>query len=210
MLPGPGTLFLLVLPLAAALVVLLSRPGAVRGLLDLRLKGLSLLWAAAAVKFVQLSDAGWAQPLLEPLGGLVPELAIWTLGIAFTVINLPALPSQARPALCLLAAGFTLNSLVTVLNGAMPFSVDAARTAGFSEDMIATSGPLYVAITDRTMLPVFADVIPVPFLQKVISAGDVLMFIGIAWLVVALARHGVKRAPSRTVARTRGGVHEEE
>jgi hypothetical protein len=210
MLPGPGTLFLLVLPLGAALAVLLIRPGAIRGLLDLRLKGLSLLWAAAAVKLVQLSEAGWAQPLLEPHGGLVPELAIWTLGVAFVAINLPVLPTKARMALCLLAVGFTLNTLVTVLNGAMPFSVQAARTAGFSEDVIATSGPLYVAVSDQTMLPVLADVIPVPLLQKVISIGDVLMFIGIAWLVVVLARHGFKVSLGRTDACGRGGVHAQE
>lgn len=190
-LPGPGTLFLILLPLVAALVVLLSWRGAVRGLLDLRLRWLSLLWAAVAVKVLQLSGIGWAGKILTAHGGLVPELAIWTLGIAFAVLNLATLPRRARAPLVVLVLGFTANTLVTVLNGAMPFSAPAARTAGFSEEMIGNSGPFYETISSQTLLPVLADVIPVPLLQKVVSVGDVLMFVGIASLVVALASGAV-------------------
>lgn len=200
--PGPRMLFLMLLPLLVALVLLLRRPGGVRGMLSLRLRALPLLWAAAAVKFLQLSEAGWAGPFLEWHNGLLPVLIIWVFGVAFTLLNLRAVPRTAKFALGVFAVGFTLNTLTTVLNGGMPFSVKAAHAAGLPEKTIAASGALHEPVSDGTVLAVFADIIPVPLLQKVVSIGDVLMFAGLAALVVVLARQGAA-APCPT---TGGGT----
>jgi uncharacterized protein DUF5317 len=188
---------LMLLPVVAALLVLIARPNGARALLGLRLRALPLVWSAAALQFLHLSGAGWAGPLLQWRNGLLAELATWAFGLAFILLNLRAVPSGARCALCVLTLGFTLNTLTTVLNGAMPFSAGAARAAGIPEPLIAAPAPHYEQATEETALAVFADVIPVPLLQKVISIGDLLMFIGITALLVIMAHTvGPPRLPA--------------
>jgi hypothetical protein len=188
----------MILPIALALALLAFRPGGLRALSRLRLRGLVLIWAAAAVQFVRVTDQPWATAFLEYRGGALPVALMWVLAVMFVAVNFSPLPWRMRVGFGVLAVGFTLNTLVIVLNGAMPFSAQAARWAGLSEQVIAEAGSRYQQTSAGTSLAALGDVIPVPVLQKVVSVGDLLMFVGISWLLVALAWRGTGSEPPRS------------
>jgi hypothetical protein len=185
----------MILPIAVALVVLSFRPGGLRALSRLRFRGLPLIWIAAAVQFVRVTDQPWATAFVQFRGGALPVALMWVLAMAFVAVNLSPLPWRMRAGLGALALGFTLNTLVIVSNGGMPFSARAARSAGIPEQLIAETGTRYQQTSGGTSLVLLGDVIPVPLLQKVISVGDVLMFVGICWLLVAFAWWGTRSEP---------------
>jgi hypothetical protein len=180
----------MLLPIAFALALLAFRPGGLRALLRLHLRGLPLIWIAAAVQFVRVTEQSWAAAFLEYRGGALPVALMWVLAVTFVAVNFPASSWRMRAGFGALALGFTLNTVVIVVNGGMPFSARAARWAGLSEQVIADAGTRYQQTAAGTRLTALGDVIPVPLLQKVISVGDVLMFVGISWLLVALAWRG--------------------
>ena len=187
MVPGSRMLVLMALPvvIAAAIVLLVGRTE-FRALLSLRLRVLWLMWAAAAIQFLRVTDPEWAAWLLLPLGGVWTILLTWTFAVAFCVVNLATIPPRARLAMAVLVIGFSMNSLTMAVNHGMPFSPDSARVAGFSEQEIATPVPGKHPQDSDTSLMIISDVVPVPGLQKVLSVGDILMLLGLTWLLVRL------------------------
>jgi hypothetical protein len=175
----------MVLPIAVAVAILAFRPGGLHALSRLRLRGLALIWAAAAVQVVRVTDQSWAAAFLEYRGGALPVVLMWALGVTFVAVNLVSLSRRMRVGFGMFAVGSTLNTLVIVLNGGMPFSGRAARRAGLPEQVIAETGTRYHQTSAETTAASLGDVIPVPLLQKVVSVGDVLLFVGISWLLVA-------------------------
>ena len=182
--PGWRLWALMLLPIVIALIVLATRRGGLRALQSIRLRGLSLIWAAAVVQFIRISDPMWASAVLRPGDGVLPVVLIWLLGVAFVAVNLRSRSEHVRLGLGVFALGFTLNTVTIALNGGMPVSAWAAHKAGFSERAIAASN----TSSAETVLRIFADAIPVPALGIVLSPGDLLMFAGICWLIIALAR----------------------
>jgi hypothetical protein len=195
--PGWRTLTLMILPIAVALALLAFRPGGLRALSHLRLRGLALIWTAAAVQFLRVTDQSWATAFLEYRGGALPVALMWVLAVMFVAVNFSPLPWRMRVGFGALAVGFTLNTLVIVLNGGMPFSAQAARWAGLPEQVIAEAGTRYQQTSAETSFAALGDVVPVPLLQKVVSVGDLLMFVGISWLLIALAWRGAGSEPLR-------------
>jgi hypothetical protein len=177
-------------------------------MLDFRLRGLPLLWVAVLVKIASQVSPGWAEPVVQAHGGLIPVLATWMLGVAFTVVNLRALSPGARSALGAFTVGFTLNSLAIGLNGgAMPFAARAAQRAGVPADLITTPTAGHIPIAHQTRVDFLADVIPLPGLGAVVSAGDLLMAAGISILIINVVWHGAQRfrpSPQPTATAIRG------
>lgn len=186
--PDWRLLTLMLLPLAAAVVAVGLRHGNLRGLLRVRLRAVWLIWLAAAVQILRAGDPVAAGAVLHYRHGMLPMLATWFLGAAFVLVNLRGRAGAARAGLVALVLGFTLNTLVVVVNGKMPFSAGAARRVGFTEQAITQTSARYAPVSRHTMLPAFGDLIPVPPLGSVVSVGDLLMFAGIAVVLVALAR----------------------
>jgi uncharacterized protein DUF5317 len=120
--------------------------------------------AGALIQFVRTRDPHWA-------GAVIPIVAMWLLGVALVVANLRAIPPRARSGAGILAAGFSLNTLVIVFNGAMPFAATTARLAGFSTGAIQAPAYGHAPIAAETALAAFADLIPVPGLGLVVSIG---------------------------------------
>lgn len=77
-----------------------------------------------------------------------------------------------------LLAGILLNMAVILLNGGM-MPVDAAQAAAVGLPMDSRPLPRHQPLTERTILPVLGDVIPVAPLRKVVSIGDLVAGIGI-------------------------------
>jgi len=75
--------------------------------------------------------------------------------------------------------GILMNFTVIALNGGMPVLTEAVVIAGGASEL-ALSGR-YVLLTEETVIPFFADVIPLP--GAVLSLGDVFLAIGIGALL---------------------------
>jgi hypothetical protein len=103
-----------------------------------------------------------------------------------------------RVALAVAATGALANALATALNGGMPFSVPAARSVGLD----VTGAPGHVPIDASTLLVPLADLVPVPGLAMVFSVGDVLLWTGLAAVLVLAATAGSTRPPGDAA-----GVH---
>jgi hypothetical protein len=159
-----------VLVLAACLLALLSPLLAGRslaGLLQVRLAGLPLVWAALLVQVVAVEVP------LPHLLAAGTHLASYVLAAAFLWLNrdLRGLPVVALGAAC--------NAGTIALNGGtLPASAAAVRLAGIDAD----EQFLNSAVLPDPVLPWLGDVFawpqPLP-LANVFSVGDVLIVIGV-------------------------------
>jgi hypothetical protein len=85
------------------------------------------------------------------------------------------------------ALGLVMNLAPIVANGRMPFSTDAAHSAGITE---AEKAEHEASIKNEsadgdTQMAWMGEVIPVRPIRKVIGVGDVFIMAGIAWLISA-------------------------
>jgi hypothetical protein len=153
-------------------------------------------WGAAllglAAQGITLPEAG------RFAGGVVAASYACLLG--FVAVN------RRLPATLLMGAGLALNLAVTLPNGGMPVSQDAIRIAGGHDITIADRRHQIAASGD--VLAPLGDTIPLPKpIGVVVSPGDLLLYAGIAWFVVAVmcGRFGENyRAPSRWFQMYRG------
>jgi hypothetical protein len=121
---------------------------------------------------------------VRALGLLTPLPLLAYLG-AIVAVGLVALLNARLPGVVLVAAGSFLNVAVIALNGGMPVDFALAR----SVDAVSYEADrLHVALTDRTVAPFLADVIPLPIFRSVYSIGDVVIAAGAFWLPFAWLR----------------------
>ena len=106
--------------------------------------------------------------------------------------NLPRRPSIARLPFGLLAAGFALNVAVMAPNQGMPVSRAALDAVGApaAADVAAGNLDKHVAMDGDTALPWLGDVVALPPLRMVVSAGDLVMAGGIVLLVGVMMAGG--------------------
>lgn len=107
--------------------------------------------------------------------------------IAFVVLN------RRLPGAWLIAAGLGLNLLVIIPNGGMPVSLRAAAIAGFDPSSYLDSAIKHREMGPDTVLWFLGDVIPMPFIKKVVSIGDLVLGIGVFLLIERLVRYSPKR-----------------
>lgn len=164
-------ILVLVLVIVAAILGLI-RGGSLEPLAETKFRWVPVLFGAVVV---QLGFDLWNPEWLSEAGGLAVLLASHAAVALFFGLN------WRLPGMALAAVGFLLNVIVIAANGAMPISERAAEAAGLEnfEDF----GIKHERLDEGTALPWLADVIPLPGTGKIISAGDVLLAGGIAWLV---------------------------
>jgi uncharacterized protein DUF5317 len=184
-----------VLAALAGLVAGLALGGHPRNLLDLRLRAWPLLLLPLAWRIAQLiagDDAPWER-------GVLPYVfpAELLLLVVFAAWNwrLPLLP--------LIGAGAALNALVVAVNGGrMPIPLALVRTIGGSAAAahlaaVGSSGS-YTVLGPHTRLPWLADVILLPGpLPRALSAGDVMLMIGLCGAVAMLLLNKSSRLRAR-------------
>jgi Family of unknown function (DUF5317) len=105
-------------------------------------------------------------------------VVLWSNVLVITFIAL----NRGLPGMTAMAVGLFLNVVVITANGAMPVSPAAVEAAGLSEAPTELSLKHEVLGPD-TALPWLADIIPLPNLKEVLSAGDLVLMAGIAALV---------------------------
>jgi hypothetical protein len=173
---------LVVVALAAGVLTGLLLGGGVRDLGRVRLGGLGLLAGGAVCEF---AGSRWGAGAVGT--GLL--IAGYVLLIAF------ALRNAATPGMVLVAVGLLANLTVIAVNGGMPVRGLPAGT---------TFGPRHHGERPGDHLTGLADVVPVGPLGETVSAGDIVLSLGVATVVVVLMRPRSRRrltpprAPSPT------------
>ncbi|MBD0293223.1 MAG: DUF5317 domain-containing protein [Jiangellaceae bacterium] len=143
--------------------------------------------------------------VLGVLGGWVwqPLLAIMS-GLAWLTIAYYAWVNRAVQGAALVAFGLAANSLVLVLNAAVPVSLDAAERADADPAQLLEPAFHTPAAAD-TLLPWLGKTVPVAFPPRpeVVSPGDVAVAAGLALAI------GMGMRPPRRPAEPEHAVEEE-
>jgi Family of unknown function (DUF5317) len=177
-------MLLLLTIVAAAIVAGYVMGGGLSGFERLKLKWWGLAPGGLALQFVSPTELGGVERdtvgLFLLVGSYVPLLVFAARNVA-----LAGYP--------LILAGLALNLLVIFVNGGMAVTEQALVRSG-QEDAVAIlreegDGKHHLADEEEDVLLVLGDVIPVgwPF-QQVVSAGDLVLYAGVAWMIVAVMR----------------------
>jgi hypothetical protein len=183
-------LFLVLAPVACGVLAGYSAGGRLRRLVTAKIRAVWLLWFAAGLQFVhfRLTDL---RGEIESRTGTSLMVPIFGLVGAWAIVNLPARSRIARAAAIVVLVGGAMNAVVIAVNGRMPYSPAAATALSDSAEQRSKPGesPKHEPATSATRLAWLGDVIPVPPVQAVISAGDIVLLVGGAGLI-AIAMGG--------------------
>ena len=106
---------------------------------------------------------------------------------SYALLLLFAWANRRLPALWLVMAGLVLNILVIGVNSGMPVSASALETAGARTEGLGVGTAKHHLMGPDDNLTPLGDVIGIPPpIGAVISIGDVLLYAGVAILVVAV------------------------
>jgi len=171
---------------------LLSR-GEAKALADMELRW----WPGIlAVFIIQAVFRGRAFGLASSTAGLVVWSAASLLLLVFLAMELTSETGFKR-GLSLVMVGTVLNLLVVLANSGMPVS---STHAGLAR-AVASSGGFYIFQSTGTLLAWLGDVLELQLARQVavVSAGDVLLFVGVAVAVIeamSVSRDVATVAPS--------------
>jgi hypothetical protein len=131
--------------------------------------------------------------------GVSRPLGTVALLSSFVLLGSFAWVNRRLPAVWLVMVGLALNFLVIGVNDGMPVSAGALDVAGANAEGLTGEGTLkHHLMGPGDMLTPLGDVIGIPPpVGAVISIGDVILYAGVAILVVAvmLGRSGEDRRP---------------
>jgi hypothetical protein len=161
---------LIVLTVAGGLVVGLARGGRLRHLADAPLRATWLAVVAAGAQFVFALAP-------SPAAGVTLTAVSQAGLLAFLWCN------RFLAGALLVAVGSLLNSAVIIANGAMPVSREALLAISRHPAEVVGRHRL---LTQTDALPWLADIIALPVLRTVVSAGDVILAAGIGLLMTQL------------------------
>lgn len=134
---------------------------------------------------------------LDTAVGSALILAAYALLLAFALANLNT------AGMGLVGLGIVLNVTTIAVNSGMPVGVDAVVAAGIVSgddlDTIRFDGKRHLEGDDDRLM-VISDVIPVRWLGEVVSAGDIVMAVGLATVVANLLRRRPTRRPANPAA----------
>lgn len=157
--------------------------------------------------FALLSLALMVLVRVAPAGGRADGaliVASYALAAVFLSLNVAKHRRALRVGFLVLALGWGLNAAVMTANGGMPLSLAAHYATGETTPPTPGEGGFFklVVADEHTVLRPLGDVIPLPPLNKVASAGDLVMMLGMAIVVAAgmRPRAGVTRESLRPAA----------
>jgi hypothetical protein len=174
-------LFLFVI--VAAVLAGLAFGGRLANLEKLRLHWWGLALVGLAIQFV---------PLPEGAAGIDLVLRTSVLAISYLLLLTFAVANLRVTGIALLVAGLAMNFTVIAINGGMPVSAAALRDSG-QEDVLTSlrveRADKHHLQTEEDKLTFLADVIAVPQpIGQAVSLGDVFIYAGLAWTIVAAMR----------------------
>jgi len=166
------------MPLVVATLLVAVVVGLLTGGRWSRLSELTIAWVPLAV-------AGLAMQWFAPTGGVLP---LFLLLVSFAALIAFAIRNLGVPGFRLILLGILLNFVVIAVNGGMPVSRSALEASGQMDtlrSLVQDGGAKHHLATEDDLLVVLGDVIPVPPIHNVVSAGDIVTYAGAAWLVIA-------------------------
>lgn len=168
--------------LALSLVVGWILGGSVLNLAKLELRRFDLMLTGFALQVV-LSRApalGWQ---------MLVDWGFPLLLLSYAILLFVLWENRHLPGMILISVGVMFNLAVIALNGGMPVSAAALALAG-QEGLVPVleSGAsiIHILMTEDTVLPLLGDHIATPRwspLRTVVSPGDLIMVMGLLWLV---------------------------
>jgi hypothetical protein len=183
--------------------------GRLKRLEALRPRWWGLVIVGLGIQFVPLPDGTTGTDLVVRTAMLALS---YTLLVTFAAVNI------RMPGMVLVLIGLACNFTVIVVNGGMPASAEALINSGQQdvlESLRKDGADKHHLLTDEDQLTFLADVIAVPEpIGQAISVGDVFVYAGLVWLVIATMRGWTpsKRAAGsqRRRGRHRPGATKEE
>jgi len=146
-----------------------------------RLAAVELRWPALGLVGIALQ----LPPAQGTAGNVLVALSFVTL-LTFAVLNV------RKPGFVLVLVGLAMNFLVIGINHGMPVSTAALIASDQRDalgDLAEGGGAKHHAATAEDEMRFLGDVIPIPSpVRQAVSAGDVVMYIGAGWFVVAMMR----------------------
>jgi Family of unknown function (DUF5317) len=178
----------IVVILALAIAAGLIAGGSVRNFERVRVHWWALAFGGVTLQVVPAPTISGIDP--RTVGAASLALS-YVLLLAFITVN------RWVPAAGVMAVGLLLNLAVVATNGGMPVSTSAIRTAGGSTLALATAADAkHHVMTDADTLTPLADVIPIPRPAGIVlSIGDELLYVGMAWFVVQVMRGRSRENP---------------
>jgi hypothetical protein len=157
--------------------------GRLHRLESLRLRWWGLVILGLGIQFV---------PLPGGAGGIDLVIRTAVLALSYLLLLTFGLVNVRMPGMFLVVIGLACNMTVIVVNGGMPASAQALIDSG-QEDVVAyvreQGADKHHLLTDDDQLTFLADVIAVPQpIGQAVSAGDILVYAGLTWLIVAAMR----------------------
>jgi len=152
--------------------------GRLKNVERLRLRWWGLALVGLVMQLIPVSDKGVAVGLL---------IASYPVLMAFAIANV------RLAGFALILIGLALNLTVISANQGMPVTehaLDASGQGSLLQDLIQHGGAKhFLAKPDDTVLLQLGDVIPLGDpVNQVVSAGDIVVYAGVVWLIVAAMR----------------------
>jgi len=147
------------------------------------------------VRWWGLAIAGLAVQMVPlPEGAEGTDLVVRTvvLSLSYAALVVFAFANVRMPGMPLILIGLVLNFAVISANGGMPVSAQALRDSDQLEVLAQLEGSgadKHHLETEDDVLTPLGDVIAIPSpVAQAISVGDVLVYVGLIWFVVAAMR----------------------
>src|SRR5262245_34061221 len=157
--------------------------GRLKRLESLRPRWWGLVIAGLGIQFVPLPEG-------QAGSDLVVRTAVLALSYALLITFAGA--NIRMPGMVLVLIGLTCNMTVIVVNGGMPASAAALINSGQQdvlESLRSEGADKHHLLTDEDQLTFLADVLAVPQpIGQAVSVGDVFVYVGLVWLVIATMR----------------------
>lgn len=173
-----------------------------------RFERLDLRWWALA----PLGLAIQALPLPDGRHGTDLWVRIAVLSVSYLMLLTFAAKNIRIAGVPLVFAGLALNLAVIAPNGGMPVGQHALEASGQADVLkllLQDEGAKHHLMTPDDHLTPLGDVIPLgPPIKQVMSVGDVFVYLGLGWLIVAVMRGRTAvspPAPSRYRGKHRKG-----
>jgi hypothetical protein len=153
--------------------------GRAEGLAQLQFRWPMVLVAGLLVQVALFSD-----PVTKVVGSLGPPIYVASTAAVFAAV----LRNAATPGMPVLALGAACNLAAIVANGGfMPAGADAMAALGKTDPEVYSNSAVVAHPNLELLTDIFALPAWLPF-SNIFSIGDVLIAIGVAWVVVAAMR----------------------
>jgi hypothetical protein len=162
--------------------------------------------AGLSIRFAPLAIAGLVLQFLSPSRGSWPYLLLMLSFVLLAVFAAANLRVRGFP---LILAGVLMNFLVIGANHGMPVTPHALDASGQHDtlsELIRSGGEKHHLAGPNDRLLFLADVTPIrPPLAQAVSAGDLVAYAGVAFVVIAAMRHPEAEASPQPILQTAAG-----